>query len=962
MNGLLSINFYQKAEFSHYGELMKGGNMYDLLFQKGMIGNVEIKNRLVMTPMGTNLAELDGTPGPAMLKYFEERAKGGCGLIFPEICRVNDVHGAGMMRQISATSDRHIPGLAKLAQTVHKYGSKIFIQLHHPGREGVSSLIGGQPCVSASDIVCKVSMQETRPLTLDEIHELVGQFGDAALRCKKAGIDGVELHCAHGYLLQQFLSPYTNKRTDEYGGSFENRLRIVLEIIEDIREKCGPDYVLGARVTVDEFLANIGVTEDYIHIQDGIMIVKALEAAGIDFVDVSCGLYETGITSVEPISFPQGWRKDFIKAVKDQVQIPVIAVSAIREPQIAEAFLSGDVCDFVGMGRTWLAEPEWGRKVLEGREDELNKCINCLRCFETLLGLNAQGIPFECAVNPKTCNEYRYGDLEPDIEGHKAVVVGGGPGGMYAAKTMAERGIKVTLFDRKEELGGTINLAKKPPLKERMQWTIDYLGGSLKRLGVDVVLGKDVTVDEIIALQPDAVVLATGSAEIIPASIPGIQGDNVYKISQVLGEGTIPAGDTIAIVGAGLTGLETGEFLGANGKKVIFVDMLKAAGTNAYKTNVADVMSRLGKMNVEWYLGHSLKEIASDGIIVNNVDSGEELKIAADSVVLSLGYRPDQSLAAPLEAAGIPVKLVGSAIKDGTIAPATRTGYEVGANIFKKEAPSFKISKDKLADFAKISDMRGQEGIYLAYLTQPEAIAKILPAPLEPFSIPVVTLSVCHIKDPTFADNYFETILGVYCTYKGQLGMYPISLLLGGDGAEMATQLGRDNSAIPKKLGAEFVIRKNGTSVNVGVSRKGAQIVNVEMELGSYNNPMTHMLYQAPAAGKKTAGSGYYFHFDRLPDENGVWRFTNTCLIRNIVNYTYDSWIPGYVKKLELNSSLDDPWGCLPINTIVGGAYAENNLLITALQKLEDVDANELMELIMPAWYDQTTFMITGRK
>ena len=937
--------------------------MYEKLFEKGRIGNVELKNRLVMTPMGTNLAELDGTPGPAMLAYFEARAAGGCGLIMPEICRVNEATGAGMLRQISATSDRHIPGLAKLAQTIHKYGAKIFIQLHHPGREGVSSLIGGQPCVSASDRVCQVSMQETRPMTLDEIHELVGQFGDAALRCKKAGIDGVELHCAHGYLLQQFLSPYTNKREDEYGGSFENRMRIVLEIIEDIRKKCGQDYVLGCRVSVEEFLDRIGVTEDYIHVQDGIKIVKTLEAAGIDFVDVSCGLYETGITSVEPISFPQGWRKPFIKAVRDVVDIPVIAVSQIREPAVAESFLEDGVVDFVAMGRTWLAEPEWGKKVLEGREDELNKCISCLRCFESLLGLNAQGLPFECAVNPRTCNEYRYGDLVPDTKNHKVVVVGGGPSGMYAAQTLAKRGVKVTLLDRQEELGGTVNLAKKPPCKERMQWTIDYLANDLKKLGVDVKLGCEATADNIAAMEPDAVVLATGAAPIFPSAIPGVNGDNVYTIEQVLTGKVDLAGKSVAMIGAGLAGLETGEYLGEKGCAVTFVDLLKQAGTNAYRTNVADIMSRLNKMKIDWKLGNGLKEITPDGVIIENVDTKETETIQAEAVVLSLGNRPDLSLKAALEEKGICVKVAGSAVKDGMIAPATRSGYEIGASLFKEAAPSFVIPQSQVDNFAKISDMRGQEGIYLAYLTQPEAIAKILPPPLKPFSIPVVTLSVCHIKDPTFADNYYETILGVYCTYNGQLGMYPISLLLGGQGAEMATQLGRDNSAIPKKLDAEFVIRKGDDGkVSVGVVRRGAQIVNVEMQLGSYNHPMTHMLYQAPAAGKKTAGSGYYFHFDRLPDENGKWRFTNTGLIRNIVNYTYDAWTPGYVTKLELNSSLDDPWGCLPINTIVGGAYAENNLLITALEYLEDVDPEILMPMILPAWYDRTTFMETGRK
>ncbi len=419
-----------------------------------------------------------------MLAYFEARAKGGCGLIMPEICKVNEKTGVGMFRQIAATSDRHIPSLARLASTVHKYGSKIFIQLHHPGREGVSSLIGGQPCVSASDRMCNVSKQETRPMTLDEIHELVEQFGDAALRCKKAGIDGVELHCAHGYLLQQFLSPYTNKRTDEYGGSFENRMRLVLEIIADIRKKCGKDFVLGCRVSVDEFLNTIGVTEDYIHIEDGIRIVKTMEAAGIDFVDVSCALYETGLMAIEPISFPQGWRKDFVKAVRDNVNIPVIGVSAIREPAVAEAFLEGGVVDFVGMGRTWLADPEWGTKVQQGRESELKKCINCLRCFETLMSLNAQGLPLECAVNPLTCNEKRYGDLEPDTAPRRSRREALRRPSSTVRILSAERSISQRSLRSRREWSGSriitetasLNLAsrsfseKKRPLRKSLLW------------------------------------------------------------------------------------------------------------------------------------------------------------------------------------------------------------------------------------------------------------------------------------------------------------------------------------------------------------------------------------------------------------------------------------------------------------------------------------------------------------
>ena len=224
--------------------------MYEKLFTPGKIGNVTVKNRLVMSPMGIGLAELDGSPSEDMLAFYEARAMGGAGLIIPEITRVNDVHGAGLMRQLSVTQDRHIPGLARLATVVHKHGAKIFIQLHHPGRETVTALTGGQPVVSASAIPCKYLQQDTRALTTEEIQQLIAQFVAGAARVQKAGCDGVELHAAHGYLLQQFLSPYTNKREDQYGGSFENRLRMLSEIIAGIRETCGPDFPIGVRLSV----------------------------------------------------------------------------------------------------------------------------------------------------------------------------------------------------------------------------------------------------------------------------------------------------------------------------------------------------------------------------------------------------------------------------------------------------------------------------------------------------------------------------------------------------------------------------------------------------------------------------------------------------------------------------------------------------------------------------------------
>ena len=305
--------------------------------------------------------------------------------------------------------------------------------------------------------------------------------------------------------------------------------------------------------------------------------------------------------------------------------------------------------------------------------------------------------------------------------------------------------------------------------------------------------------------------------------------------------------------------------------------------------------------------------------------------------------------------------MVGSAVKDGTIAPAVRTGYETGRELFaEKKAPSFLVSKEDLPNFGKVSLMDEQEGLYLAYLTDPAAIARLLPPPLAPFSMPVVTLSVCHVRKPSFADDYYEAILGVYATYGKSLGLYPLGLVLGGPGAEMAVQCGRDNGSIPKKLGAEFVIRREGNQVTAGVTRRGTQLVNAALQIGEYNSPLTHVLYQAPAAGKQTFGGGFYFHFDREPDENGVSHFRNGALLMNQCEYNYQSWEPGFA-GLTLESSVDDPWAELPVHTIIGGAYSKNSLLVHKLNLAENLDADAIIPYLLTGRYDRTAFMETGR-
>lgn len=795
--------------------------MYNKLFSSGNIGKVKIKNRLVMAPMTSGLANLDGTPTKEMISFYEARAIGEAGLIILESAKINEVHGSLLMRQLSVARDKNIAPLANLAQTVHKHGSKVMVQLNHPGRQTISALIGGQPVVSASAIPCKSLKQETRALTTEEVKELIKQFIDGAKRVQKAGFDGVELHAAHGYLLQQFLSPYTNKREDEYGGSFENRLRVVIEIIQGIKEECGTDFPVGVRLSVEEFLDKTGITEDYIHIEDGIKIAKELEKVGIDFIDVSCGLYETESTWIEPGSSSQGCRRDLIKAVKDNVNIPVIGVSAIKEPQIAEDFLKEGVEDFVSMGRAWLADEEWGRKVQEGRENELRKCIGCLHCFQSIKKHGMQGIPVECAVNPRVAKELEYSDFNYDTDNHNVVVVGGGLAGMCAAETLAKRGVKVVLIDKNNE-------------SVKIEWVNNYYSQSFAKLNIKAKFNAEITKEAITMEKPDTVILFNDS-------------------------------------------------------------------------------------------------------------------------------RKEESLIKDLENEGI--KVIENIIKDNEISTATKLGYKVGYELFteKEKQTSFKVSDEELKNFGKVALIDKQEGIYTAYLTDPEAIAKILPPPLKPFSMPIAILSVCHINDATYSDDYYEAILSVYATYGNTVGVYPVALLLGGLGAEDAVHYGRNNGGIPKKLDADVVIRKNGNKVTAGLTRRGTQLVNISMELGEYNSPLMGVAYQSPEANKSVFVDTFYFHIDRQHDKNGVAHFTSGGLLMNKCEYKYKSWEPGFV-SMELKSSIDDPWAELPIRTIIGGAYSENGVLIDTLNLVEEVDAEKIIPYLLTAKYDRTLFMETGRR
>lgn len=638
---------------------------YKHLFSKGSIGSLELKNRVVMPAIGTSFATASGEASSELIRYYEERAKGGCGLIITEIAKVDEEYGAGLPTQLTVTSPKHVPQLERLANAVHKYGTKIFVQLHHPGRETHSHLIEGRQIVAPSAIMCKRTNEMPRALTTEEVKGLVKKFVTGAKIAQIAGMDGVELHGAHGYLINQFLSPYSNRREDQYGGNFENRMRFITEIILGIKHTCGNDFPISVRLSADEFV------EGGLKLKDTIQIAKYLENIGVDVLNISSGTYESGITIIEPTSYPQGWKRHLAQGVKDAVTIPVIAVNVIRTPEFAESLLADGTVDFVALGRAQLADPAWCNKASEGREDQIRPCISCLHCIEEA----GKGRTLKCAVNPLVGREIEFESMEVTGEGRTVAIIGGGPGGMEAARTLSLKGFKPVLFEKDSALGGALRLAGKPNGKEKMTWFVNYLERELKRLRVDVRMNAGPSIEDIKALSPVAVFLAAGAEPIIP-SVKGVNQENVCTSNDVLDGKVSFTGKNVVVVGSGMTGCETAELLASQGNNVTIVDMKKEIGNGIYPSILFDINQKLRKHNVNILTEFGIAEVNGKEVTVVGTTSEERLTLVADQVVLSIGVKPRRTLLTELEEEFSKVFVIGDAGKVGKIADAVKEGFE----------------------------------------------------------------------------------------------------------------------------------------------------------------------------------------------------------------------------------------------------------------------------------------------
>lgn len=687
---------------------------YEMILSPIKIGTMTVKNRMVMTAAEMSMGDMDGRATEKLISYYEERAKGGVGMIITATTRVNDWDSASTFNQLAASHDYHIESLRKFADRIHSHGAKLCVQLHHAGRQGYAISTNALPMLipaskavpqvkklvfKSTDFlyrleqkglyfpvkapsVCEPSYHvpsKMVAMSKKHIKKLISDFIDAAERCKKAGVDAVEIHSAHGYLIEQFLSPNTNHRTDEYGGSFENRMRFLLEIIAGIRQRCG-DYPIIVRLTVDEMYERIGQPGKGYTLEDGKLMAKRLEQAGVDAINVTCACYDTYNYWLEPTSFKPGWRAYLAKEVKSVVSIPVIAANLVRSPQQAEQQLEEGVQDFIGSARSFFCDPYWVKKVEDGHPELIKRCIGCLNCMESMTHNTFRGTNGECALNPYLGQETKK-LIRTDGDGRLVIVVGAGVAGLMAAETLARRGFKVKVYDKNKKPGGQVITASTCLHKDKLYWSVEDLMANVKALGVSIKLGTEMTADSIVSENPYAVILATGAVPVVPKSISGTDLPNVCVAPDIIMGKRKIENRRVVVVGSGMTGLETTEVLNQDGNQVTVIEMAKEVAPGTWFQLLDDEMSRIKGHGTVFITGKRLMAIKEDKVIVEDVDSCRLEEIPADAVVLSLGVRGERALYEQLKDRLGKVYLVGDANGGGRIATAVHDGFKAAINV-----------------------------------------------------------------------------------------------------------------------------------------------------------------------------------------------------------------------------------------------------------------------------------------
>ena len=642
---------------------------YEKLFSPIQINGVELKNRIVMSPMHDGLGLTGGDVNQQVIEYFAARAKGGVGLIingFTVVCP-DELCGTAGAGQSHLTTLDNRNSFQLLAERVHEYDCKLFIQLHHPGRSVYAPqfLNGGRQPVSSTAMPASLKGDShaapARELTVPEIKQIVKCYAIAAQGAYTAGCDGVEVHCAHGYLFSQFINPFKNERKDEYGGSLENCCRIATETLDAIRKVVPKSFPVSVRINGAEgdFRPN-GKEWDMNYMRG---VAKLLVEHGADMVNVSMG----GMDCMPNPDMRARYRDDIIKNIKDVVDVPVAAVNCLKTPEEAEGMLADGIADMAILGRQLICDPDWANKARTGHEDDIRPCLSCNNCIHHSSLMQ----PIRCAINPLAGREAEDNTLVPGTG--NAVVIGAGPAGIEAAFTLAAKGYDVTMYEKSDRIGGSINLADKAPGKFRMDILLDYWKRQLEKNGkITVKLNTEITDAKIAEikreLDPKVVCLNVGGKPVVPP-MPGLE--NAVTAHDVLSGKVSVEGKRVVIIGGGMTALETAEFMAERKNTIVLCEMMPQFAADTFIYRVVKTQLGLARQGVCMKPHTMVLGANEEGVLYRDLVTGLEGVLPAEVIVLSLGVRPDRTLRAKLDEAFDNVVVLGDSNKTGTLQNAT---------------------------------------------------------------------------------------------------------------------------------------------------------------------------------------------------------------------------------------------------------------------------------------------------